>query len=266
MGSKTITGRSLLFLLASALILIVASRLARSVSAEATPVLVGALASPLTFLLTLLFVRWDVVRLSDVGVGITKRTAPRLLLGFFVGVAIVALQDLVIYCGGHTHWEIDRSHFSFGPIAVALAGYFLLALREELSFRGYPLRRMESAWGTWSAIIVIGFLFTLEHAAGGWGLRALLGPPFGAMLFGIAALATRGLAVPLGIHAAFNFGQWFMGQKENAGALRLVIDTGFDKQAETLGYAAYCLDGHRSFWVLVLAQPCGWLAQTVVAH
>ena len=55
----------------------------------------------------------------------------------------------------------------------------------------------------------------------------------------MAALSTRGIAVPLGIHTAFNFGQWCMGLKETAGVLRPVIDTDFDHQADILGYAGY---------------------------
>jgi uncharacterized protein len=55
----------------------------------------------------------------------------------------------------------------------------------------------------------------------------------------MAALATRGIAVPLGIHTAFNFGQWLMGQKDTAGMWTPVVDTGFDRQAEALGYISY---------------------------
>jgi LPXTG-motif cell wall-anchored protein len=57
--------------------------------------------------------------------------------------------------------------------------------------------------------------------------------------FGVAALSTRGIVVPLGIHTASNFGQWFMGLKETAGVLRPVVETGFEHQADTLGYAGY---------------------------
>jgi membrane protease YdiL (CAAX protease family) len=92
----------------------------------------------------------------------------------------------------------------------------------------------------WGALLLIGVVFTLEHTAGGWSWsRSLLGPPAGALLFGMAALATRGIAVPLGIHAAFNFGQSLMGQKDIAGMWKPVVDTGFDRQADTLGYIGY---------------------------
>jgi membrane protease YdiL (CAAX protease family) len=134
-----------------------------------------------------------------------------------------------------------------------MGGYFALALREKFAFRGYPLRRLESAWGTWVALLLIAVVFTLEHTAGGWSWsRSLLGPPAGALLFGMAALSTRGIVVPLGIHTAFNFGQWFMGQKEIAGLLRPVVDAGFDHQADTLSYVGYLagmLLAASGFWL-----------------
>ena len=253
MTSKTaISVRALLFLISCPVILIFTGPLTRTVSPEAGPLLVGSIASALSFALTLLFLRWDGLRLRDVGAAATTGTASRLAFGFGIGIAIVSLQDLVIYFGGHAHWLRDPSHPS-SLILLALAGYATLALREELAFRGYPLRRLEAAWGMWPALILMTVAFILEHAAGGWSWsRAFLGPPTGALLFGMAALATRGLAVPLGIHAAFNSAQWFMGQKETAGPFKLLIDPGFSNRAETLAYAAY-LTGTLSvtfaFWL-----------------
>ncbi len=167
---------------------------------------------------------------------------------------LLAVQELFLYAGGHTHWIIRTPHGSYGVVLLAFAAYLMLALREELAFRGYSLRRMESALGFWISLLIMVVAFTLEHAAAGWTWsRAMLGPPAGALLFGMAALATRGIAVPLGIHSAFNFGQWLMGQKEIAGPFQLVVDAGYARQAEILGYAGYLagtLLGIAGFWLL----------------
>jgi hypothetical protein len=253
MAPKTAaTLHAFLFLILCPLILIFAGPLTRIVSPQAGPLLVGSIASAFTFALTFLFVRWDRITLSDVGAALSNRTVPRLLIGSAIGLAIVALQDLVIYSGGHTHWVLDRSRASLGLILLAFAGYGTLALREELAFRGYPLRRLNDVWGMWPSLVIVTIIFTLEHAAGGWSWsRTLLGPPAGAVLFGMAALATRGLAMPLGIHAAFNFAQWLMGQKETPGPFRLIVDAGYTDPAETLGYAAYVaatLVAASAFW------------------
>lgn len=260
MDSKTaITLRAILFSIVCPVILIFASALDRTGFRLAGPLLVGAAASLVTFIVTVLFVRWDRLRLADVGCGFSGRTGWRLALGFLIGSAIVAFEDLIICSGGHAHWELAGSGLPFGSLLMVLGGFFVLALREELSFRSYSLFRMETAWGLWPALVIIGVFFTLEHAAGGWSWsRALLGPPAMALLLGMAALATRGLAVPVGIHASFNFGQWIMGQKETQGPLKLVVDAGFSGRAEVLGYAGY--------WVGIMGATVGfwiWRRRTI---
>lgn len=255
MTPRTITTlRSLGFLAACPAVLIAAAPLAKIESPEAGPLVIGTITSFFTLLLTILFVRWDGLALRDVGASLSTRSPSRFLFGFLVGAMIVGLQDLIIYAGGHTHWIVNEAHHpSFGAIRLAFAGYLMLALREELAFRGYPLRRIDSAWGMWGALLLVGAVFTLEHMAGGWTWsHSLLGPPAGALLFGMAALATRGIAVPLGIHTAFNFGQWLMGQKEIAAVWTPVVDTGFERHADTLGYIGYLggmLIATAGFWL-----------------
>ena len=39
----------------------------------------------------------------------------------------------------------------------------------------------------------------------------------GSLLFGMATIASRGLAVPIGLHTAWNFGEWTMGLKGSPG-------------------------------------------------
>lgn len=241
MNRKTDILHSLLFLIASPLPLILAAPLVRTATLAGMTE-VGAVTSLLTFLLTMLFLSWDARGLRDIGLGLSNQTMPRVLLGIVVGFAIVGLQEGLLYASGHIHWIAEGSRGSIGLVLLAFMAYLLLALREELVFRGYPLRSLERAVGMWGAILVVAIVFSLEHAAGGWTWsRSLLGPPAGAILFGLAALTTRGIAVPLGIHAAFNFGQWVMGQKELAGLYRPVVEAGFEKQAEALGYAGYLL-------------------------
>lgn len=245
--------RTTLFLFICPVILILSGTFAKTASPLIGALTVGAVTSCFTFLLTLLFLYWDGLSVRDIGLDFTRRSIPKLLGGFVLGLGLVALQNLCVSLWGHTHWVSVRPHQTSGVFLLALAGYFLLALREELAFRGYALRRLESTWNMWTAILVIAVVFTLEHAAGGWTWsRTLLGPPVGALLFGMAALAIRGIAFPLGIHAAFNFGQWAMGQKEITGLWRPMTDAGFAQQAETIGYAAYIagmLLATSGFWI-----------------
>ena len=105
----------------------------------------------------------------------------------------------------------------------------------------------------WASLSILGLVFALEHIAGGlpWS-RSLPGPFAGAILFGMAALATRGIAVSLGIHFAFNLGQWALGQKESAGLWRAYVDPPFQEQADAVGYAGYLLG-------TLAVTSCFWL-------
>jgi hypothetical protein len=203
---------------------------------------VGAISCAVTYGLTLLFLRWDGWKLSDAGLGLITTSLPRLFFGIIIGLALVAFQESLLYASGHTHWTYSDVTSPVGALLLAFIAYLLLALREEIAFRAYPLRRLEHDLGMWASVMILGLIFALEHIAGGlsWS-RSLLGPLAGAVLFGMAALATRGIAVPLGIHFAFNLGQWVMGQKESAGLWQASVNPAFQKQAEATGYTGYLL-------------------------
>lgn len=86
--------------------------------------------------------------------------------------------------------------------------YVLLAARETLAFHGYPLRRLNERWGYWPAQLTVALLFAIEHKVAGWSwMTAFVGSLCGSLLFGATALATRGIAASMGLHAAWNIGQ-----------------------------------------------------------
>jgi hypothetical protein len=123
-----------------------------------------------------------------------------------------------------------------------MAAYLLLACREELAFRGYPLRQLERSFGVWPAQLLVAAAFALEHRAGGYSwTNALFGAFIGSLLFGMAALATRGLALPIGLHAGWNFGQWMIGEKETPGIWTPVQANGPSAHADHVALAAYVL-------------------------
>jgi len=162
----------------------------------------------------------------------------RFALAFLFGLILPTLQTLVLVLSGHAH--LNRvSGANPATLSIPLLSYLALACREEVAFRSYPLRRLDTRFGPWVAQFSIALVFALEHVAGGTGwVNALLGATVGSILFGMAALATRGLAVPVGLHAAWNFGQWVLGGKETPGLWRSVTDEGWHTRLESIGMAA----------------------------
>ena len=69
----------------------------------------------------------------------------------------------------------------------------------------------------------------------------MLGAFVGSVLFGMAALAMRGLAVPIGLHAAWNFGQWTVGEKDFPGIWKPVVEQGYKPHVDHMGMLGYLI-------------------------
>ena len=233
--------RVLLFCLLCAIILAVVSPLAARLPAQWSQLALGSVATLATFILTLLFIRWEGFRLPDIGAMPGSQSPPRFALGFLIGLTLVALQSLLLAVIGHVHW-VHTPQSNLAPTATALLLYLILATREELAFRGYPLRVLDRIFGPWPAQLIVAFIFALEHRAGGYTwLHAFFGAALGSLLFGIAALTTRGLALPIGIHAALNFGLWLTGANNSSGPWHPVIEKAFESRFDQLNSLAYLI-------------------------
>ena len=153
----------------------------------------GLVATAAAYLLTWLFDR----RLDRV----TSRSIIRLAAGVAIGF-ILSIAWALVATGGLTARTTSTSWLIFA----------IFAIREELAYHGYPLRTLNKRFGYWPAQLLIAVLFALEHKLAGWTWTTAFGGSFfGSLLFGAAALATGGLAAPIGMHAAWNIGQSIFG-------------------------------------------------------
>lgn len=244
-------GRLLLFVLACAFVLAAAAPLTRRIPGPWSDFVLGTVASLGAFALTVLFVRWERLRLEDVGAAPARRSVPRFGFGFLIGLLLVALSASVSAAIGHVRW-VRAPGVSLTATTITLLTYIVLSCREELAFHGYPLRRLEQSFGLWGAQVIVALVFVVEHMAGGWPWpRALLGAGVGSLLFGMASIATRGLAVPIGLHAAWNFGDWMLGGKDSAGLWKVVVPEGQQGRADlvrTIAYLAVMGSATLAFW------------------
>ncbi|MGH9530436.1 MAG: lysostaphin resistance A-like protein [Terriglobales bacterium] len=244
-------GRVLLFFLACASLLAFAAPHCSTLPGQWPKVALGSITSIATLALTLLFVRWDGIRMTDAGAVPTRKSVARLALGFVVGLFMVSVQFSSVALAGHVTW-VRTPETSEAAVAMALIAYLVLACREELAFRGYPLRRLDHVFGAWAAQIVVALVFAIEHRAGGYSWsNAIFGAFVGSLLFGMAALATKGLAVPIGLHAAWNLGTWAIGEKDLPGLWKPVIEADFKTRvdrAEMIGYLVVFGSVTLVFW------------------
>lgn len=231
-------GRVFLFWFATMAILAAAGPAAGALG-DRSGIAVGAIASILTMALTLLFVRWERKRPRDLGFSLTRRTPLLFGLGLSIGLALVVVHTALTAMLAPVHW-VGVRHADPSRAVLLSASFLLLAAREELAFRGYPLRKLASDLNPWAAQLIVAALFAVEHAIGGatWS-NALLGAGMGSLVFGAAALATRGLAMPIGLHAAYNIADWARGGKGNDGLWRAVVAPGSEQATQWISMAVY---------------------------
>lgn len=245
--------RVTLFFAASMLVLALCGALPQFVPRVSPEVVVGVVATLATLLLTAAFLRWDGLRFVDLGLAPDGRTPLRFAMGVLVGLALVAAHMGLLSVVGRVRW-LPVESVDPGRVALAVAGYALLASREEVAFRGYPLRRLASGFGPWAAQILVVMVFIAEHRLGGatWS-NAIIGSGLGGLVFGMAALATRGLALPIGLHAAWNVGDWARGGKGVDGVWRAVVDPAHQRAMDSLSMVLYATIMAAAFGVF------GWM-------
>ena len=89
---------------------------------------------------TFLFVRWEGLRLEDVGAAPRRWSLRRFAFSFLVGLFLVALSASIQIVTGHLQWG-RTPEVGFGLVMITLLGFVALACREELGFRGYAASR-----------------------------------------------------------------------------------------------------------------------------
>lgn len=184
----------------------------------------GSVVTALSLLGTYAFIRNERSSMADVGAAWSGGSLKRFAVGFAIGLAMVAL--LVAF----TRIAIGPVKFArtdgvnMGAVPLMVVAFIALSAGEELGFRGYPLKRLRTAFGTWPAQIVVALMFAAYHMIQGWPpVNALVGTTAGSVLFGVATIASGGLAFPIGIHAAWNVGSWMLGTKSEAGYWRMDV-------------------------------------------
>ena len=216
------------------------SRLTKSFPVNIADLASIFIATILSFILVVLFTRWEKLSLADVGVVPGKQTIVRFIAGYCIGLLMAVTQALTVF--GFGHLRLVLSNASILQIVLPFLLYFFVACREELVFRSYALRSLNYSFKAVFALSIITILFILEHVAAGmtWKM-AVIGSGFGGILFGIAALKTKGLALPLGLHSAWNFGQWAMGFKNKTGIFEAINEKGYEAKNEIISLTVYVL-------------------------
>jgi len=166
-----------------------------------------------------LFLKFDRKRFSDIGLTFERNTVVKFFVGVITGVIIMGLLAMsVIY---FTNVEIKVNQGSnLLHFLLATAALLPLAFMEELGFRAYPLQILKDKLGIRQSIIITSILFGLYHIINGWSIASsFYGPAVWGLIFGLAAIYSKGIAMPTGIHYAANLTTSAFGAKNTTASI-----------------------------------------------
>lgn len=173
---------------------------------------------------------------SELGIVPTRGSATRLVGGLLIGTTVWGAQMGIISL---TLGPLTMSAAATRPSATTwlavIASFLALSAMEELGFRAYLLRTLISVLGVWPTQLAVAALFGLWHLVFGWPWQTvLMGVVPSGLLFGVMAVRSNGMAMPIGLHAALNIGLWSVGAKEAPGAWILNTSPAHTARVETL--------------------------------
>lgn len=178
-----------------------------------------------TYGMAVVFARWSGLSLSDIGISPSSGTLAKFVLAFFLGLLLPVIQFAVLYVAGGYQVELN-TRFNETAVLSPLMVYLLVAGREELAFRSFGLFGLNKSYGSLPAIVIVTVLFVLERMlSGATSLAACIGTGLSGVLLAMLAIRTKGIAFPVGLHAAWNFGQWALGFKDEPGLFVGTIDS-----------------------------------------
>ena len=217
----------------------------------------GVIGTFAAFLTTVLFLKFDRKRFSDIGLMFERKTIVKFFAGVLAGVLIMGLLATIVMYFTNVQIEVNPESNLLDFLLVT-APLLPLAFMEELGFRAYPLEILKDKMGIRLSILITSVLFALYHIANGWTFASsFYGPAVWGLVFGFAAIYSNGIAMPTGIHYAANlttsaFGAasntvsiWTVKQSNTAEAERQGADWATILPAlALLGFAIICIELH----------------------
>ena len=150
---------------------------------------------------------WDHLPITDLGLSLKGR-AKDIFWGTFVALAIYAVGFGILYGLGEV--EITAVHFSAYNFLLSWILMLLVALAEEIAFRGFVLGHLLTAGvNRFVALFLSSALFSLMHIFNpNFSLIAFLNILLAGILIGSTYIYTRNLWFPIALHLFWN---WIQG-------------------------------------------------------
>ena len=138
------------------------------------------------------------------------RWLKELCVGGLIGSALMLIPALILGIFGWVRWQWNpEGILALLPSLLLFAG---VAFAEELLFRGFVFQRLIAGLGQWPAQLIIAAYFLLTHLnnpgmTGNIKVMASINIFLASILFGLAFIQTKSLAMPIGLHWMANWVQ-----------------------------------------------------------
>ena len=127
-------------------------------------------------------------------------------VGFFLGPVLLGLGSLILYANGNLSWM--DINFNQRDFFTSLAFMLMVAVGEELIFRGYILGNLLQSVNRWIALGLSAIAFTLAHISNpAVDVIAFVNLFIAGLLLGINYLYTKNLCFAIFFHFSWNFFQ-----------------------------------------------------------
>ncbi len=179
----------------------------------------GILLTAIAFLLTYLVIKKEKKTFKDIGFYLERKTPVRFTIGFIIGCLVTITMVAIVILFSNVELN-HNSNSNIASVLFWLLAFFPLAFMEEIIFRGYAFMKINENFGLWPAQILMALLFTWYHDfTGVTFFSQLMGPGIWAFIYGLAAVWSKGLAFPTGLHMAINVVLALIGQKDDRHAI-----------------------------------------------
>jgi membrane protease YdiL (CAAX protease family) len=163
------------------------------------------LSSLIISLIVVFVFRKFIDRKSFVSLGFeTEGYMPDAVSGLFLAPVILGLGSLMLFSSGHLKWvDID---FNATNLFISLGIFIMVAISEEIVFRGYILNNLLTSFNKWIALGISALLFMLAHlGSDSIGFLPLLNIFLAGILLGINYVYTKNLWFAMLLHFSWNF-------------------------------------------------------------
>lgn len=160
-----------------------------------------------------IFIKTEKRTFADYGLTWMRDTFLKFIKGLVIGAAAFLVIILILLT--FTDLQLIRTENQWDPLALAwYLSIIPLALMEEVAFRSYTFIKLNKIFGLWVTQIIVALGFAGYHIVQGWDWQmAVWGPAIWALIFGWAAVWSKGIALPTGIHVALNVIQQLLNMK-----------------------------------------------------